>query len=215
MAAMSGAPTAGFSFYATTPAPSTQILGVQAPAPRTGRRHLLSTFPRSVGALLPSPDAPPPTSNVLFAGYVMLAIGDTLLLILYAVAHPEAGQNAGVAVAGPAEEVTLKESAGIASGRPTPRQGLGVGGVGGGGGAPPTGAPPRTWCCQQCGSGDLGPAPASGRSAMHLPERHASEAHSYASGKLAFMMAAVAASSAKAAAPGGGSKTVNLDVSAV
>jgi hypothetical protein len=215
MAAMSGTPIAGLSFYTMAPAPSTPLLGVQAqaPAPRPGRRHLLTTFPRDVRALLPSPDAPPPTSAVVFAGFVMLAICDTLLLILYAVAHPDAEQ--GGPSTRPGDRVSLgggPGAGGTASGRPTPRAGVGVGA--GGGGAPPTGAPPRTWCCQQCGSGDLGPAPATGRSAMHLPERHASDAHSYASGKLAFMMAAMSASSAKGA-PGGGSKAVNLEVSAV
>lgn len=217
IAAMANAPSSGYAFYSTAPAPAVPAPAGLATAPSVGpsprsisaylggghRRLLAELYPlvqdRAVAAV--PPDAPY-RSDVMFAGFLILAACDTVLVMLFAIAHPGGSLATMPGSTGTAIPAVTNPALGP---RPTPRPlPTGMGGPATGPHGPP---PPRGWCCQNCGSGDLVPAPPSARVHALDPMRHSSDMHSYASGKLAFMMAA-------SAAKGGSGRAVNMEVSA-
>jgi hypothetical protein len=215
LAAMAGAPASGYAFYASAPAPAwTATAGtasVTSPgaSPKSisaymGRRHLLAELPLLGGTALPSTDATY-KSDVAFAGFLMLALCDIALVLLFAVPYSGAGDVAGVVGGGVSAALPGPGPGAPCIPRPTPRPATAPSGAGQ---CPPGPIPPRGWCCQNCGSGDLCPAPPSARMHALDPLRHSSEMHSYASGKLAFMMAA-------SAAKAGGGRAVNMEASAI
>lgn len=212
---MANAPSSGYAFYSTAPAPAVPAPAGLATAPTVGpsprsitaylggghRRLLAELYPlvQDRGAAPTSPDAPY-RSDVIFAGFLILAACDTVLVMLFAVAPP----GGSLATMPGSTAAAIPAAANPALGaRPTPRP-LPTGAPAPGSHGPP---PPRGWCCQNCGSGDLVPAPPSARMHALDPMRHSTDVHSYASGKLAFMMAA-------SAAKGGSGRAVNMEVSA-